>query len=203
MLARRSLTLLGSIVVFCAVSISLFVFPGFEPAIFSLYALIFIWNDFRGEEEAQVIYAVLSLAAGVMAAARLSNPAATIALGAETAGVALLGFAMTAHRGRFARARGEALSAVDRIDAQIRDGERELRFYNNYESSAVAQIRLRRDLTSAAKSLGNTMDAEEVQKRLLRIVLGRYAGTRAEILPGAPRDPLVSWSMRTHSPEPG
>lgn len=200
MLARRNLTLLGSILVYGAVSASLFLFPGRELALFPFYIGIFLWNDLRREEEAQIIFAFLVLAAGAVVLARAPEMTTRIAIGCEAAGALLLCLAMGGHRGRFAHARGSRLNQIDRLDGQIRDGDRELRFYNTYESSAVGQIRLRRDMVQAAKSLGTTMNAEEVQKRLLRIVEGRYAGARAQIVPGTPKDPMVTWSVRTHSP---
>ena len=200
MLARRNLTLLGSIVAYGAVSAALFLFPGRELAVFPFYIAIFLWNDLRREEEAQVIFAFLVLAAAALVLARASGDTARVAIACEAVGALLLCFAMTGHRNRFAHTRGNWLNKIDRLDAQIRDGDRELRFYNTYESSAVGQIRLRRDMVQAAKSLGTTMNAEEVQKRLLRIVEGRYAGAKAQILPGTPKDPMVDWSVRTHSP---
>ena len=200
MLARRNLTLLGSILFFAGVAAGLFLVPGYEVAFFPLFVLIFLWNDLRREEEAQIIFAFLVTAAAALMLGRIDEMIVRLGIGAEAVGIILLCFAMIGHRSRFARKRGEILNKIDRLDAQIRDGDRELRFYNTYESSAITQIRLRRDLTQAAKSLGTTMNADEVQKRLLRIVEGRYAGTKAQILPGTPKDPIVDWSVRTHSP---
>ncbi len=200
MLARRNLTLLGSILIFSGAAAGLFLLPGYEVAIFPLFVFIFLWNDFRREEEAQIIYAFLVAASAAVVFTRVGDVSIRVGVGTEAVGVILLCFAMIGHRTRFAQKRGEVLNNLDRLDAQIRDGDRELRFYNTYESSAITQIRLRRDLTQAAKSLGTTMNADEVQQRLLRIVEGRYAGAKAEILPGTPQDPIVNWSVRTHSP---
>jgi diguanylate cyclase (GGDEF)-like protein len=197
---RRNVTLLGSILLFGGISSALFFFPERSLAIFPFFSTIFFWNDLRREEETQVIFAFFVLAGGALVIARVPDLTVRIAIGVEVVGIILLSFAMTGHRSRFAKARGKWLNQIDRLDAQIRDGDRELRFYNTYEGSAVGQIRLRRDMVQAAKSLGTTMNADEVQKRLLRIVESRYQGAKAQIVPGTPKDPMVHWSVRTHSP---
>jgi diguanylate cyclase (GGDEF)-like protein len=59
---------------------------------------------------------------------------------------------------------------------------------------------MRRDLTQAAKSLGSTMDACELELRLQRVLEGRYKGSRIQILPGTPPDPLVNYAVRSQAP---
>lgn len=193
----RSLTVLGANVLFAGVSTALFFFPGWEAVLYPLYGLIFLWNDHRHDDEMHIIFVFLATAAAFLLMARESAAPARAALAVEALGVWILSFGIGFHRGRLSSARSASLNETDRLEAAAKDAERELKFYNAFESSAVAQIRLRRDMTQAAKSLGTTMDADEVQRRLLRTVEARYKGSRVQVLAGAPKDPVVEWSLKT------
>ena len=57
-----------------------------------------------------------------------------------------------------------------------------------------------RDLTQAAKSLASTLDPRELERRLQRVLEGRYAQSRIRILPGTPPDPLADWAVRSQTP---
>ena len=199
-MSDRTLTLLGANALFAAVSAGLFFISGWETVIYPAYALIFLWADMRKDEEMHIIFVFLATAAAFLVMTRDSTSAFRGALGLEALGIWLLSFGISLHRGRLNTARSAALAETDKLDSQLRDAERELKFYNTYESSAVTQIRLRRDLTQAAKSLGTTLDADEVQRRLLRIVETRYKGSRVQVLPGQPQDPMVDWSVKTRTP---
>lgn len=196
-MSDRALTLLGANGLFAAVSFSLYFLPGWEPVIFPLYGLIFLWNDHRHDDEMHIIFVFLATAAAFLLMAQESAAPARAGLAVEALGIWILSFGIGFHRGRLGAAKTAALTETDKLDTIARDAERELKFYNTYESSAVAQIRLRRDMTQAAKSLGTTMDADEVQRRLLRIVEARYKGTRVQVLAGTPKDPIVDWSVKT------
>jgi len=200
MLSKRHLTLVGSNIIFLAGSAALLLFPGWELGLYPAYSLIFVLNDYSREEEVHVIFAFLCTIAAFLLMMRSPETAVRLGLVVETAGIWALIMGLGLHRGRLALQESRILREVDRFDAKIRDDDRELRYYNTFEGSAVAQIRLRRDLTQAAKSLGTTMDAHEVQVRLLRVLEGRYKSSRIQILPGSPQDPLVGWAVRTRTP---
>ena len=199
-MSERSLALLGANLIFAAVSAGLMLLPGWESVLYPAYGLIFLWTDLRRDEEIHIIFVFLATAAALLLMTRDSTAAARAALAVEAFGIWTLSLGLGFHRGRLTAARGAGLAETEKLDLQIRDAERELKFYNTFETSAVAQIRLRRDLTQAAKSLGTTMDAEEVQRRLLRIVESRYKGSTVQVLPGQPADPLVEWSVKTRTP---
>ncbi|TBR21863.1 GGDEF domain-containing protein [bacterium] len=196
-MSDRALTLLGANALFAAVSAALFLTQGWEPVIFPLYGLIFLWNDHRHDDEMHIIFVFLATAAAFLLMARESAAPARVGLAVEALGIWILSFGIGYHRGRLAAVRTAALAETDKLEAVSKDAERELKFYSTYEASAVAQIRLRRDMTQAAKSLGTTMDGDEVQRRLLRIVETRYKGTKVQVLAGTPKDPQVDWAVKT------
>ncbi|TPW21429.1 MAG: diguanylate cyclase [Elusimicrobia bacterium] len=196
-MSSRALTLLGANTLFAAVSAALFFMPGWEIVLYPLYGLIFLWNDHRHDDEMHIIFVFLATAAAFLLMARETAAPARAGLAVEAFGVWILSFGIGYHRGSLGAARTSAFAETDKLEALAKDAERELKFYGTYEASAVAQIRLRRDMTQAAKSLGTTMDADEVQRRLMRIVESRYKGTKVQVLPGTPKDPLVDWSVKT------
>ena len=196
----RNLTLVGANLIFIGVSAALLFFPGWELALYPAFTLLFFLNDFRHESEMQIIFVFLATVAAFLAATRIPDSSGVAALLIEMVGMWLLVGGLGFHRTRLAQRTSAVLREAEQLDAQIRDSDRELRFYNTFESSAVAQIRLRRDLTQAAKSLGTTMEAHEVQVRLLRILEGRYKTSKVALLPGLPQDPLVEWAVKTRAP---
>jgi diguanylate cyclase (GGDEF)-like protein len=196
----RNVTLLGSNLIFLAVSMTLFLNPGLELALYPGYALIFLFGDFRKDSEVHVIFLFLVMTAALLLMARASELAIRMALTLEAAGLWLFSLGLDSHREALIYTRRRIFSALEDLNFKIRDCEREMNFYSSYEKSALGQIQLRRDLTHAAKTLANTMDAREVQLRLLGILEGHYKGSRVEILPGSPQDPLVSWSIKTNAP---
>ncbi|MBI5244005.1 MAG: GGDEF domain-containing protein [Elusimicrobia bacterium] len=196
----RNATLAGSFILYAAISLALFVAPGWEVALYPFYGLIFIWNDFRREEEVHIIFLFLTTVAAALAMARTADASFHMALGLEAGAQWLLSFGLGFHRARMSQERHRILSAVENFDGKLRDGEREMRIYEAYQESAVDQIRMRRDLTQAAKSLGSTLDARELEMRLQRVLEGRYKGSRIQILPGTPPDPLVDWAVKSQTP---
>src|SRR5205807_2674298 len=132
------------------------------PALYPLYGLLFFWSDFRRETETPVIFLFLVVTAGALLAARAGSPAAQGALVGELGGFLALAWGIGLYRGRaFQEQRNRVVEQVT-LDAQIRDDERDLRYYKDYEEKTGGQISLRRDLTESAKSLGATMDRGEV-----------------------------------------
>ena len=193
----NALTLLGAVALFAAVSSALFFLPGWEVVLYPLYGLIFLWNDHRHDDEMYIIFVFLATAAAFLLMARETAAPARAGLAVEALGVWILCFGIGYHRGMLGAARTAAFAETDKLEAVAKDAERELKFYGTYEASAVAQIRLRRDLTQAAKSLGTTMDADEVSA-------GWCASSRAATRHqgGSFRDPRTRWSTGRSRPRP-
>ena len=95
--------------------------------------------------------------------------------------------------------RAQLLEQMDLQDA-IRDAERDLKYYRQYEETVGAETRLRRDLADSAKSLSGSMDAREVQARLATILAARFPGARIAIVAGAGEDPLLQLSAKRRGP---
>lgn len=199
-MSARNLTLLGANLIFAGVSAALFFLPGWELVIYPAYTLIFFWADLRRDEEIHIIFVFLATIAGALVLTRSPDGPRQLGIGLEALAVWMLSFGLGFHRSRRVAEARAMLAKVEELDVQIRDHERELRFYGAYEQSTTAQVNLRRDMTQAAKSLGTTMDADEVQLRLMRIMEARFQGSRIQILPGQPEDPLVAWAVETRTP---
>jgi diguanylate cyclase (GGDEF)-like protein len=200
MFSRRNVTLIGSTLLFTTVSVALYALAGWEAVVFPAYGLIFPYNDWRREEETHVIFLFLVLIAAFLISTRIESSLTIGAMIVEAFGLMLLSFGLGRHRGRLSAESYRIRGLVEKLDLRIRDQERELTFYKTYETTALNQVRLRRDLTQAAKSLGNTMDANEVRHRLTGILEGRYKGSTVKILPGQPQDPLVQYSLKSRAP---
>lgn len=196
----RNLTLYGSIALFVGVSAALALLPGWEIVVYPAYALIFLWSDLRREEEFHIIFVFLATVACALIVARVPEGPQRLGLGIEALGIWLISLGLSFHRNQRAALSRAALATIEEHDVRIRDNEREMRFYEAYEKSTLAQVNLRRDLTRAAKSLATTMDPDEVRLRLMRIMEERYKGSRVQILAGQPEDPMVSWALKTKTP---
>lgn len=199
-LSQRNVTLFGANLVFAAVSAGLFFYPAWRIVLYPAYAMIFLWVDIRRDEEIHVIFLFLASIAAAWLITQAETVSMRAAFSVEAAGLWALSFGLGSHRSHRFTERGRLLTALGKLDTQVRDSEREMGFYDAYEQSALAQVHLRRDLTQAAKSLGTTMDPREVQLRLMRIMEGRYEGSRVQILPGRPEDPLIRWCSETKTP---
>lgn len=187
-LDHRTVTLLGSDFLFIAVSLLLILHPETGPAAYPFYSLLFLWSEYRREGETSVIFAFLVTAAGVVLAARAHNLADKGVFLTEMSGVWLLNWALSLHHGAIIKD-GQKMEAEWRaLEARRLDDERDLKYYRSYQEGAESQIRLRRDLTESARSLGSTMDAHEVQERLLGILTSRFPGARVLIAAGAGAD---------------
>lgn len=191
MLSEKNVTLIGSNAIFLGLIALLFAFPSWTPALYPAFLGVFLWTDFRRDEELQGLFLFMVAAAGFVLASRAPETGTRIALWVETAGVASAGLGLGFHRRRLARDRHKALEQLQELDSQIRDLERDLKSYQGFEENSSAQIRVRRDLTEAARSLGSTLDPQEVQLRLVHALEKRYPESRIKVLPGQPSDPLV------------
>ncbi len=198
-MAPRTLTLVGSDALFIALSLLILRSPDLAPALFPFYGLLFFWSDFRRENEVPIIFLFLITTAGLLLAARAPD-AQRVALGAETVGLWALSWAIMRQRG--AALERERAVTVERLalEARMRDDERDLKYYRAYAESAGGQIRLRRDLAETAKSLGSTMDPQEVRARLTAILSARFPGASVAIAASAEGDPLLEWAARRKGP---
>ena len=198
-MAPRTLTLVGSDALFIALSLLLVRSPELAPALYPFYGLVFLWSDLRRENEVPIIFLFLVTAAGLFLGARAPHAQQT-ALFFETAGMWALVWALA--RQRAAALQGERAATVEQLalESRMRDDERDLKYYRAYQESAGGQIRLRRDLAESAKSLGSTMDAQEVRARLTAILSARFPGARVEIAASPAGDPLLEWTARRKAP---
>lgn len=196
----RFFNLLGSNILFAAVSFVLLFYPDFSLYAYPAYALIFLWSDFRKEMEIHVIFLFLVGLVGLYLVGRQTSFAAQLTAGMQIGSVWALSFALGLHRSRLVRDESSALEALADLEKRTLDHERDLRFYSTYQENVSGQVKLRRDLIDAARELGSTLDAQEVRQRLLRVVTQKYPKSRARIVSGVPSDPLVDWSMQTQAP---
>ena len=195
----RLITLLGSDALFGAISLFLLFHPAQGPAFYPAYGLLFLWADFRRETESHIIFLFLVTMAGLVLAA-WAPAAARLPVGIEIGGLWLLSWAIGLYRQADVADRRASQEEEGRLESGIRDDDRELQIYKTYQENMDAQIRLRRDLTDGAKSLGNTLDSREVHLRLSNILSARYPGARVELAAGVSEDPLLALAMRTQGP---
>ncbi len=197
MLSHKEATLFGANAIFLSVAGLLFLFPGQAALFFPAFALILCWNDFRADAETHGIFLFLATIAALLVASRAAPPEKWV-LAAELALVWAVGWALSSGRGRLEKERRRVHGLIQECALEIRDLERDLRFYSQFQDSAGQQIRARRELTDAAKSLSSPLDAREVQLRLIGILQAKYPSARVQILPGQPQDPLVEASVAGH-----
>lgn len=195
MLSSRSLTLLGAGALYLSIAVLLYFAYPWAIALYPLSTLIFLWVDFRRDEEIHVIFIFMVIVLAAMLMYASSDSALDVGFGIELAGVVVVSFGLGLHRNGLKRERHAVLEQVQDLDAHVLDLERELMLYSTYENNAVTQIQLRRDLTEAAKSLGTTLDQKEVQTRLVSILEKRFPNSHVRIDPGQASDPLIAWAI--------
>ncbi len=195
----RTATLIGSTFLFIALSFLLSREPTLGPGVFPLYGLIIFWSDFRRESEMPVIFIFLVSTAGLLLASQ-SAPGARAALSGEVFGIWLLTWALSTARARASKDQRDMAVEQLGLETQIRDDERDLAYYKSYSASVGGETRLRRDLAESAKSLGSTMDAGEVQRRLIAILTSRFPGSRVTVAAAAGDDPLLDLALRRKGP---
>ncbi|MBI3565251.1 MAG: GAF domain-containing protein [Elusimicrobia bacterium] len=196
----RAVTLLGSYGLFAGLSLLVVARPEFGPYAFPAFVLPLLWSDLRRDAESPAVLTFLATVAGAFLAARAPETGARAAIAAGVAGLWALSAALSAHRGRqVADERALLLEQMGLQDA-IRDDERDLKYYKGYEETVGSETRLRRDLADAAKSLSGTMDAGEVQARLVAVLTARFPAARIEVAPGAGADPLLLAAARRRGP---
>ncbi|HEX4047000.1 MAG TPA: GGDEF domain-containing protein [Elusimicrobiota bacterium] len=196
----RALTLLGSYGLFAGLSLLVAARPEYGVYAFPAFGLPLIWSDLRRDAESPVILTFLATVAGLVLIGRAPDNVVRLALAAGILGLWVLAAALSAHRGRqSADERALLLEQMSLQDA-IRDDERDLKYYTSYEETVGSETRLRRDLSDAAKSLSGTMDAGEVQARLVAVLAARFPAARIEVTGGAGDDPLLLAAQRRRGP---
>ncbi|MBI3552942.1 MAG: GGDEF domain-containing protein [Elusimicrobia bacterium] len=199
MLSYRTATLLGSTFLFIGISLLLIREPALGPGLFPFYGLIILWSDLRREAEMPIIFLFLVSTAGLLLASR-SAPGSGAGLSVEIAGIWLLTWALSWLRGRaFSDQREMAVEQIS-LEAEMKDDERDFKYYQSYEASVGGETRLRRDLAESAKSLGATMDASEVQRRLIAILASRFPGARITVAASVGDDALLDLASKRRGP---
>ena len=195
----RDITLFGSNAIFFAVAAALYLYPEWALIVFPAASLLYFWSDLRRDDELQVIFMFLCTAGALLLMSQMKDLPSRTALGVELAGIWVASLGLGFHRGRLKTARQVAGAQAQQMDARVRELERDLKFYGAFESAAAHQIRLRRDLTGSAKTLTATMDAKDVQMRLVNVLEKRFQGSRVRILAGEPPDSLTQLSTATRA----
>ncbi|MBI3547676.1 MAG: GGDEF domain-containing protein [Elusimicrobia bacterium] len=199
MLSQRNVTLLGANLLFLGLAGALFLAPGWASALYPLLALVFYWMDVRRDEETHVIFLFLGVLGGLVLVSMSQETVVKAALIVETVGVFSIMTALGRQRTDLAYEGQKTQRQIEEYDRNVLELERDLKYYSSFEVAATKQIRMRRDLTEAAKSLGSTLDPQEVQLRLVRELERRFQGSRVRILPGQPSDPMVDWAVESRS----
>ncbi len=196
----RVVTLLGSYGLLAGLGALAFARPDLAPAALALSGFSFVWAHGRGDHESPLVLFLLTGLAGLLLTASAADAGARAYAAAGLASTVLLSSALAAQRSRLSRdERAQLLEQMDLQDA-IRDDERDLKYYRQYEATVGAETRLRRDMADSAKSLAGTMDAREVQARLATILTARFPGARIEIVAGAGDDPLLQLALKRRGP---
>ena len=194
----RAVTLLGSYGLFAGLALLLVARPELGPAAIAACGLCLLWSDLRKDGESAVVLTFLAtvVAAVLMAQASDDRPL----LAASLASLWVLAAAQAAHRGGQFQDEREILLEQMTLQDQIRDDERDLKYYRSYEETAGVDTRLRRDLSDAAKSLSGTFDGREVQTRLISILSERFPAARVSVVGSAGEDPLLLAAQRRRGP---
>ncbi|UPT73124.1 MAG: GGDEF domain-containing protein [Elusimicrobiota bacterium] len=194
----RAVTLLGSYGLFSGLVLLVVARPELGTAALPACGLCLLWSDLRKDGESPVVLTFLATVVGAVLMAR--SEAARPALAAGVASLWLLAGAQAAHRGRQFRDEREMLLEQMNLQDQIRDDDRDLKYYRSYEETVGVDTRLRRDLSDAAKSLSGTMDGREVQARLIAILADRFPAARVTVTGAAAEDPLLLAAQRRRGP---
>ena len=196
----RAVTLLGSYGLFAGLSFLVVVRPEYGPYAFPAFGLPLLWSDLRRDAESPIVLTFLATVAGLVLVGRAPDVPVRLALGVGIAGLWTLAAALSAHRGRQAEDERALLLEQMSLQDAIRDDERDLKYYTSYEETVGSETRLRRDLADAAKSLSGTMDAGEVEARLVAVLSARFPGARIAVVGAAGEDPLLLAAQRRRGP---
>ncbi len=194
----RAVTLVGSYGLFAGLALLVVARPELGPAAVPACGLCLLWSDLRRDGESPLVLTFLATIVGAVLMARADGFRPDLAAG--VVGLWLLAGAQAAHRGRQFSDERETLLEQMALQDQIRDDDRDLKYYRSYEETVGVDTRLRRDLSDAAKSLSGTMDGREVQTRLIAILSERFPAARVTVVGGAGTDPLLLAAQRRRGP---
>ena len=201
MTRKRALTLLGLTGLFGVLTAVLVFQPQLTPYLFASFGFLFIVCDWLEETEIPIVFAFLALFAGLFSARALPDGGLKFAVGVEFASMLVLFYgALSLYRSRLNRERYRVQVEMIELDQQIRERDRDIKFYEKYKQNISTQIRLRQDFSEAAQSLGGTMDLAEIKARLLRTLSKNFPDAHVELLSGVPKDPLEQWAAQQRLP---
>jgi hypothetical protein len=189
---------MGSYGLFAGLTLLVVARPELGPSAVPVFGLSLLWSDLRRDGESPIVLTFLAtlVAAVLMVRSAESRPLIAAGLGA----LWLLAGAQAARRGRQFSDEREMLLEQMNLQDEIRDDERDLKYYRSYEETVGVDTRLRRDLSDAAKSLSGTLDGREVQTRLITILRDRFPAARVSVVGGAGEDPLLLAAQRRRGP---
>ncbi len=196
----RAATLLGSYGLFAGLGLLVISHPQYGPYVFPLFCVTLLWADLRRDAESPAILTFLVTIGGLIMGVRAPDMQSKAVIGAGVVGLWILAAALSAHRGRQVSDERALLLEQINLQDEIRDDERDLKYYRSYEETIGSETRLRRDMADAAKSLSGTMDSAEVLARLVAILSARFPAARIGVIPGAGTDPLLNAAARRHGP---
>jgi diguanylate cyclase (GGDEF)-like protein len=168
--------------------------------LFPAFSLPVLWSDIQRDGDSPAILCLLATVAGAIFIARAPDVAARLTVGCAMGGLWLLTAALSVHRSRQASDERQLLLEQMGLQDSIREVERDLKYYQSYEATVGSETRLRRDMADAAKSLSGTMDATEVQARLVTVLAERFPNARVEVLSAPGQDALLLAAQRRRGP---
>ncbi|MBI5247189.1 MAG: GGDEF domain-containing protein [Elusimicrobia bacterium] len=194
----RAVTLLGSYGLFAGLVLLVVARPDLGSQAVPACGICLLWSDLRRDGESPIVLTFLATVVAAVLMARAPENLPVLAAG--LLGLWMLAGAQAAHRNRQFADERETLLEQMTLQDQIRDDERDLKYYRSYEETVGVDTRLRRDLSDAAKSLSGTMDGREVQTRLITILSERFPSARVTVVGGAGEDPLLLAAQRRRGP---
>jgi diguanylate cyclase (GGDEF)-like protein len=197
----RTIALLGSTILFAATSTAVFLAPSHAPYLFFAFTLVFIWSDFMEDTEIPMIFGVLVPVMTLLYIRELDSAQMRVAVGVEGLGVLLFAFvALTLYRKRLAQAQYRLQVEMTELDQEMRERERDIKFYEKYKENIDSQVKLRQDFSEAAQALSGTMDLQEIRARLLKVLAKNFSESHIELISGVPKDPLEQWAAQQRLP---
>jgi diguanylate cyclase (GGDEF)-like protein len=131
----------------------------------------------------------------------LDSSALRAALGVEAAGILAWTFGgLRVYRTRLAQTQYRLQVEMTELDQEMRERERDIKFYEKYKQNIDSQVKLRQDFSEAAQALSGTMDLQEIRARLLKVLSKNFPDAHIELVSGVPKDPLETWAAQQRLP---
>lgn len=200
MTRHRVLTLLTASAAFGALFIFLITFPARAVVCFPLFGLVFLWLHLRREEESPVLFLFLVSLLGFYLFTRLPYFSDILALLAEMVGLWVTIYGLAVHRHFDDQFQKETTTALQRLEAEIRDREREVHYYSRRRDTIEHQATLRKGFAQAAHLLSEAQDLEETRRRLLELLGRNYPGAQARLSIGQAHDAVEEWAAARRVP---